>query len=246
MALREEFEHTGHWLFRWRSYLPLLMVGPILLAAQNIEYPGHSEIFDHVWDTLCVAVSFLGLGIRVFTVGYAPKGTSGRNTREQIADVLNTTGMYSIVRHPLYLGNFFIWLGISLFTQSLWLNLVFMLIFWLYYERIMFAEEEFLRKQFGEKYLKWAEDTPAFLPHFKNWRSPHMKFYFKTVLRREYSGFFAILLSFAFLETVGDLLGEGKFELEWSWFSLSLVGLAIYLTLLTLKKKTKLLDVEGR
>ena len=63
-------------------------------------------------------MSFFGLGIRVFTVGFTPKNTSGRNTAEQIADVLNTSGIYSMVRHPLYVGNFFMWLGIGLLTQN--------------------------------------------------------------------------------------------------------------------------------
>ncbi|GAI74444.1 unnamed protein product [marine sediment metagenome] len=39
-----------------------------------------------------------------------------------------------------------------------------------YYERIIFAEEEFLRKTFGDSYLKWAEQTPTFLPKCKNWK----------------------------------------------------------------------------
>ena len=34
------------------------------------------------------------------------KNTSGRNTHDQVADSLNTSGIYSIVRHPLYVGNF--------------------------------------------------------------------------------------------------------------------------------------------
>ncbi len=58
-----------------------------------------------------MVISFFGLALRVIVVGHAPYGTSGRNTREQVADTLNTTGMYSIVRHPLYLANYLIILG---------------------------------------------------------------------------------------------------------------------------------------
>ncbi|MGB8874133.1 MAG: hypothetical protein WCC75_12145, partial [Desulfobaccales bacterium] len=45
--------------------------------------------------------------------GLPPRGTSGRNTQGQVAETLNTTGIYSLVRNPLYLGNFLIWLGLS-------------------------------------------------------------------------------------------------------------------------------------
>ena len=32
MALREELRKQGNWLFRWRSYLPLIMIVIVLLA----------------------------------------------------------------------------------------------------------------------------------------------------------------------------------------------------------------------
>jgi protein-S-isoprenylcysteine O-methyltransferase Ste14 len=246
MALKEEFEKTGSWLFRWRSYLPLLLTGIMLLGMRHFEYPGHCHTRDQVWEITCLVISFFGLGIRIFTVGHTPKGTSGRNTHSQKAEVLNTTGLYSIVRHPLYLGNFFIWLGISMFVHMWWISLIFILVFWLYYERIMFAEEEFLRKRFGEEYEKWSSKTPTFLPRFKNWRSPDLSFSLKSVLKREYTGLLAIVASFTFLEIAGDVFTEGKLELDLMWIIIFSAGLIIYLTLRTLKKKTKTLLVEGR
>lgn len=141
MALREEFEKTGNWLFRWRSYLPLIVIGIFLLSLREYEYPGRSEQLDHIWEAICLIISFVGLGIRFFTIGHTPKGTSGRNTKKQVAETLNTTGIYSIVRNPLYLGNFFMGLGIALFAHLWWLTLIYILLFWLYYERIIFTEE---------------------------------------------------------------------------------------------------------
>src|SRR5690625_4190690 len=115
-----------------------------------------------------VLVSIAGLSIRLVTIGFTSKNTSGRNTTEgQVADTLNTTGIYSTVRHPLYLGNFLMWLGIALWTGNFWFIISFCLFYWVYYERIMFAEESFLRKKFGDRYLEWAEQTPAFFPSLK-------------------------------------------------------------------------------
>ena len=34
MALREEMEATGNWLFRWRSYLPLALLALLLAGLQ--------------------------------------------------------------------------------------------------------------------------------------------------------------------------------------------------------------------
>ena len=36
--------------------------------------------------------------------------TSGKNTAKQIAESLNTSGIYSVLRNPLYLANFLNWL----------------------------------------------------------------------------------------------------------------------------------------
>jgi protein-S-isoprenylcysteine O-methyltransferase Ste14 len=87
--------------------------------------------------------------------GYVPRGTSGRNTRWQVAETLNTTGMYSIVRNPLYLGNFIIVLGILLFVQVWWIVVIGIVGFWFFYERIVFTEEGFLRRKFGTVFLEW-------------------------------------------------------------------------------------------
>ena len=247
MALREELEHIGNRLFRWRSYLPLFLIGLFLLGLQNFGYPRHSHVLDRTWELFCLAISFLGLAIRMYAVGCAPRGTSGRNVTEQRASSLNTTGMYSLVRHPLYLGNFFIWFGISLSTRSWWLASMGVLIFWLYYERIIFAEEEFLRREFGDVFLNWAKDTPAFLPtKLSKWRPAELPFKMRNALRREYSGFFGIIAVYSLLDLVEETMTEGQLRMDtlWTWFFI--IGLIIYTVLMTLKKKTHILDVEGR
>jgi protein-S-isoprenylcysteine O-methyltransferase Ste14 len=219
-----------------------MVIGIVLAGLRHYEYPGHSHRLDQFWEIVCLIIAFLGLGVRVLTIGYTPKYSSGRNTRTQRADVLNTTGMYSIVRHPLYLGNFIIWLGISLFLHLWWICVIFILAFWLYYERIMFAEEAFLRNKFGDVYTAWAMKTPAFIPRFSNWQTPSNAFSFKKVLRREYSGFFAIVVSFTLLEIIGDTVLEGKPQMDSMWVGIFIVGLVAYFALRLLKKKTNILQ----
>jgi len=245
MGLREEFERVGNWLFRWRSYLPLLLSVVILLGMRNFRLIGDSHLWDRVWEVICLIISFFGLAIRAYVVGHVPSGTSGRNTREQRAECLNTTGLYSVVRHPLYLGNFFCWFGVSLFPHVWWVSMTVVLIFWLYYERIMFAEEEFLRRKFGKAYETWSENTPAFLPRFKNWRPPSQPFSVKKVLRKEYSGWFAVIASLTLLEVVGDVCCKGRIEIDLMWLILFLAGLTSYVILRILKKATALLNVEA-
>ena len=248
MALREELERQGDWLFRWRSYvLPvaLLILLLVLLSARASEQT-HGVTGDGLYTEFCLAVSFFGLVMRCLTVGHVPKGTSGRNTREQIAESLNTTGMYSILRHPLYFGNFIIYLGIILSLQVWWLAPLIILAIFLYIERIMLAEEGFLRGKFGDSYLQWANRTPAYWPRFKQWQRPSLPFSFRNVLKREYTGFFGIIAVFTLLETLDGLVSKGRLNFGSGWLAFFLAGLLIYLILRTLKKKTTFLDVEGR
>jgi protein-S-isoprenylcysteine O-methyltransferase Ste14 len=242
VPLREELEAAGHWLFRWRSYLPLLLFAPLI--AQMATEPGAAT--GGAWDIVCVGVATLGLVVRAWAIGYAPAGTSGRNTRSQVAQTLTTTGPYSLLRHPLYLGNYLMWLGPALFVRSAWVTLLVTLAFWLYYERIMLAEEEFLRRRFGDAFESWAARTPAFVPNLAGWAPPALPFSWKNVLQREYSGLFGMIATFAVLVLLRDVFATGRVDRHPVWLAAFLAGAVSYVVLRTLKRHTSLLDVDGR
>ena len=193
-----------------------------------------------------MVISFAGLILRVLIVGRAPIGTSGRNTREQAANTLTTTGMYSIVRHPLYLANYIIIIGFVMEFHVWWLVLLITCIYALYYERIMLAEEAFLRTRFDGAFEQWAAVTPAFIPKFRGWIPSQVPFCWRTVLQREYNAFFLIIAVFFLLDLIGDSITEGHFKIDVRWFAIFVVGFVIFATLRTLKKRTRLLTVAGR
>lgn len=246
MALQEEFERQGTWLFRWRSFLPLLMIPLFIIAIMEstdtryaLGYPA-----DRIFSICCILISFIGLFIRAFAIGLTPKGTSGANTKKQKASVLNTTGFYSIVRHPLYLGNFIILLGIVLFVKVWWFVVISSLLFWLYYERIMHREEEFLRRKFGDSFEEWANKTPAFIPLFKNWQSTDQKFSLKRTVYREYIGFFEIIACFTLLEIIRNFLERGEFVTHIGWTIFFTTGLVLFIFVRIVKKVRKISRVK--
>ncbi|MEM6685972.1 MAG: isoprenylcysteine carboxylmethyltransferase family protein [Bacteroidota bacterium] len=251
MALQEELKKQGDYLFKFRSYLPLLLliVGVWIKVYQEAFSNGANEtIVAEILEELGILVGITGLIVRIWTVGYTPKNTSGRNTKDgQLADVLNTTGLYSIIRNPLYLGNYLMWVGIAMITGNIWFVLLFTLVFWIYYERIIYAEESFLRKKFGDLYLDWASKTPAFLPKHLNYIKPDIQFSWKKVLKKEKNGLFALFLLFSLFGLIGDL-AEGEFSLveeRLSIFGAILTGI-IYFILKYLKKRTSILNETGR
>lgn len=253
MSLHKTMIEHGHQLFRWRGLIPLLLIGPMIVALKESVYVEEhfGDTIEDLWVLFSFCISLLGLALRCLTVGFIPGSTSGRNTTEQRADVLNTTGMYSVVRNPLYLANFIILLGVMLSIKVWWFALIFVLVFFIYMERIILTEESFLHEKFGQVYDDWRNKTPVIWPNFKLWQSPNMEFSWKTVLKREYPGLLAIGTAFLVTEMVTDLVFEGDtlaewLEEDWVWPVMYVTIIVISLTLRTLKKKTNLLKVEGR
>jgi protein-S-isoprenylcysteine O-methyltransferase Ste14 len=245
MALVHEFENSGNWLFRRRGWLPVFMV----VAGIVMMYLGNRQaiIFDLRDEMIFLAISLLGEMIRIITVGFAAKNTSGRNTAAgQIADELNKTGVYSIVRHPLYVGNFFLWLGPVLFLRSAWFTVVFCLVYWLYYERIMFAEEQFLRRKFGNEYDIWSEKVSAFIPFTFNFIKPKLPFSLRNVLSREYNSFVNIFLIFTVLDFCRNYFLTEKPFFTKIWIYSLAGAVIIWIIVRSIHKYTKWLEVKGR
>jgi protein-S-isoprenylcysteine O-methyltransferase Ste14 len=245
MALVHEFENSGNWLFKRRSWLPVFMIvaGIIVMYLSNRQ----AILFDMRDELIFLGVSILGEIVRILTVGFAPRNTSGRNTvNGQIADELNTTGIYSILRHPLYLGNFFMWLGPVLFLRSISFTIIFGLLYWLYYERIMFAEEQFLRKKFGDIYDKWSEKVSSFIPWSFNFIPSKLPFSMRNVLKREYNSFINIFAIFTLMDLFRNYFLSGRIYLTDMWIYLLAGSFVIWIAVRTIHKQTKWLEVEGR
>lgn len=242
MALAEEFARSGQWLFRRRSWLPLLGVPLLLSQMRSVAVEGAPEEIPLRWPLLCFGISLVGLALRAYIVGCAAPGTSGRNRVRQVAESLNTTGAYSVVRHPLYLANALMWLGPVLYPRGGWPAAVLSLAFWLYYERIIFAEEEYLRNKYGPAFLAWAERTPAFVPDFRRWVPPERSFNWLAVLRREYSGLLLLALVFAGLNAIEWRISFDRWRVDafWSWTLIVAAGAAVVLR--SLRHRTRLLD----
>lgn len=244
MALKEEFRSNGNFLFKHRSYLPLVIIvaGLSVFVYSKVNFPFHS--WDWIYDLGCVLISAFGLLIRVLAVGFSADNTSGRNTTSgQIADEINTTGLYSICRHPLYLGNFFMWLGIAMFTQNLWFIVAFTFLYWLYYERIMYAEESFLIKKYGSRYTDWAATLPAFVPNISKWRKPKYSFSWIKIIRQEKTGILNLFIMVFAFKSLGQYLSEGvwlNFESYWFWGLV--VGIVWYVIIKTIQKSTNWLE----
>jgi len=245
MALIHSFENAGNKLFRYRGQIPLFIFVTAIPVVFHTDYTIFNDLVYLIIAISSLVVAFLGFAIRAYTIGTTPKGTSGRNTKEQVAESLNTKGIYSIVRHPLYLGNYLMWLGLLMFTFNGYYIVIISLFFWLYYERIMFAEERFLEKKYGDEYLNWSKQVPAFIPSYTRFQKSSVPFSVKSVLRREYSGILAMAVGYFYIDHLRNFATNHIFEpLRISTFALA-VAIILVLILRTMKH-SGMLNETGR
>jgi protein-S-isoprenylcysteine O-methyltransferase Ste14 len=142
----------GAVLFRNRSWLPVPFVLVALLA------PGHASATNWVVGALLIV---LGEWIRLSGVAAA-----GTVTRRRSRDVqrLVTYGIFGWTRNPLYVGNFFIWMGFVVISGVLWFLPVAIALFALEYTLIVAYEEGVLESIFGAEYLQFKQTTPRWIP----------------------------------------------------------------------------------
>jgi len=112
--------------------------------------------YERVW--LGLALAALGQAWRVYAAGVIYKN-------KQLA----TTGAYSLVRHPLYLGNFLILAGFTLAGAN-WAVLGVVIVFLMfYYPAAIRYEDAKLAGIFGETWHEWSRETPAMFPVRLKW-----------------------------------------------------------------------------
>jgi protein-S-isoprenylcysteine O-methyltransferase Ste14 len=142
----------GAVLFRNRSWLPV----PFLLVA--LLAPAHPDAANWISGAIFIAV---GEGIRL--AGVAAAGTV---TRRRSRDVqrLVTYGIFRWVRNPLYVGNFFIWMGFVVISGVMWFLPVAVVIFAIEYTLIVSYEEGVLESIFGQEYLDYKLTTSRWVP----------------------------------------------------------------------------------
>lgn len=105
------------------------------------------------------ALALLGLVIRAWAAGAIHKD------RE-----LTTSGPYAYTRNPLYVGSFFIGLGVTLAGGHVVWPLIFLAFYVTVYGRTLAYEAEVLTELFGDDYRAYAAAVPAVVPRLTPYR----------------------------------------------------------------------------
>ena len=81
---------------------------------------------------------------------------------------LVTSGAYGLVRHPIYVGAFLIWLGLVLGFRSGLAAAVLLLYALPAYLIYIRAEEEMLTRHLGDTYRSYCERVGGFFPRLRS------------------------------------------------------------------------------
>jgi protein-S-isoprenylcysteine O-methyltransferase Ste14 len=183
-----DLARSGEALFKVRGkFLKYtILVGVVVAYFHGAIGPFDSVGANQMWFGMSFAVALTGALIRIVTSGYAALGTSGVTKDAPVAAELNTTGPYSLVRNPLYLGRILNFTGIAMLSGSWVYGALMLLGSMLVYERISLYEERFLRKEFGDAPVdEWAVDVPFLMPRSSGWVKPKYPFWVLRSIKRE-------------------------------------------------------------
>jgi protein-S-isoprenylcysteine O-methyltransferase Ste14 len=158
----------GNFFFKYRNqlfiflYALLLVPSPELITETSFG-PGYWKIA--LWVGLFITT--LGVVIRGLTIGLTFIERGGDKALRIHAEALITKGLFTHCRNPLYVGNNLMLLGLGILSNSLIYVIVVVPVFLFIYQCIIYAEEDFLTKKFGQPYLDYCSKTNRWLPNLK-------------------------------------------------------------------------------
>lgn len=162
--LRKSHQHrddlTGEYVFGDMGQLILLVVFLVVWIADSFVFKYSTFLTQYISNYIRVPIALIVLIISGLLAGFGLNTVFGK-TREEPQVI--TTGVFSIVRHPVYLGSILLYLGFILLSLSLLSVLVWILIIVFYY-MISRYEEKLLTQRFGSVYEECKKKVPMLFP----------------------------------------------------------------------------------
>ena len=222
----------GNLLFKHRSFTPI----PFIVMVFIFFKPLNLEEKNIVVNIAGLLVSIAGEIIRIIAVGYAHSGTSGRESFLR-AEHLNTTGIYSIVRNPLYIGNFFIFSGLIVVFSNILALMIFSHFLIAQYYFIILAEENFLKKEYGSDYENYCSRVRRILPALKDYKKNKNSFKLKKVIFKENDSLFNLLVIYMLILLYKGKIFSGRISSPLHYIIPGIVLVILYIIVKILKKK---------
>jgi len=172
---------AGAFAFKYRGYLlPVAVILFILPSPTLFADPALAGLIGFL-------IAVVGQVARVGTIGLAYIIRGGKD-HKVYAEELVTSGLYSHCRNPMYVGNFFLLLGLAIATNSWLFTLVGIPLSLAMHKAIVAAEENFLRNKFGAQFDAYCARVPRWVPRLAGLGQTlrGMEFDWRRVVMKEY------------------------------------------------------------
>ena len=133
--------------------MPLIAAIALIPGNQNVEP-------TPLWLS-GAALGLAGEAVRLWAVHHI--GVISRTRSDRLGPLVST-GPFSFVRNPLYLGNIALWVGLAVSARLFWMVPLILLVLGLEYHAIVRWEEHVLTARLGDSYRAYAARVPRWVP----------------------------------------------------------------------------------
>lgn len=189
--MKEMMIRVGNFFFRYRNFLFMFLYALLFLPGWQLftekQFGPHYYWIPIITGLL---VTVTGQAIRGATIGLAYIIRGGKD-KKVYAEELVTSGIFNHCRNPLYVGNILMLAGVGILSNSAFFICVMIPLFLFIYQAIVLAEEDFLRRKFGEVFDAYCARVNRWIPNLHGlsdtFRS--MRFNWKRYVLKEYNTF---------------------------------------------------------
>jgi protein-S-isoprenylcysteine O-methyltransferase Ste14 len=151
-------DHFAHHRIAWSRAVVIGVLLLVLFGSPPVWTAGWaSELFEMLGYFLLAGAALWRIWCALFIAG-------SKNGE------LATSGPYSMVRNPLYLGNFAGAVGFGFAVEQPYLAALFALAFALFYPSVVAREEARLGEIFGERYREYCSRVPRWIPDWSRYQ----------------------------------------------------------------------------
>lgn len=238
----------GKFFFRYRNALfPLIFAISALVLRPRIMFA--NMVVDRLLVSAGVALALLGQTVRLITIGfdYIHRGGKGGQV---YAGRLVRGGAYGLTRNPMYVGNAFIAIGMTMQFGSPLAYLVIIPFFLFVYRAIVAAEESYLREKFGAEYKDYEKSVNRYLPTLARFGEAFagVRFDWRKSIKKDLGTVVGLTIGLILIPVWRAYFLYGREATEFvvmRTLSLSLGIGALYLFLLKLKRHDRLFKTDA-
>jgi protein-S-isoprenylcysteine O-methyltransferase Ste14 len=142
--------------------VPLVLLGFLILGFMlNSAIPLNfiPKLPGQIAGVALILSSFLIGGSGIIVMRSAHTSPNPRRPTTALVE----QGIFRYTRNPLYLSMLVLFLGIAIFTTSLWLILLVPLLFLIADRGAVKPEESYLERKFGQMYLEYKKRVPRWI-----------------------------------------------------------------------------------